>query len=85
MLLHGLLEAVAYIAGFALYRRLRSVYGDPIPNETRWTVIAAAAVGAVVGSKVLYWFEDPRLLAEHWREPVFLMQGKTIAGGLIGD
>jgi prolipoprotein diacylglyceryltransferase len=47
-------------------------------------MIAAAAMGALIGSKVLYWFEDPALMMAHWREPTYLMSGKTIVGALIG-
>jgi phosphatidylglycerol---prolipoprotein diacylglyceryl transferase len=84
MMAHTLFEALAYTVGFIVYRILRARAGDPIPEANRWTVIAAAAVGAVVGSKLLYWIEDPQLVAAHWREPEFLMGGKTIVGGLIG-
>jgi len=47
-------------------------------------VIAAAFVGGALGSKVLYWAEDPAATAAHWREFTYLMGGKTIIGGLIG-
>jgi phosphatidylglycerol:prolipoprotein diacylglycerol transferase len=47
-------------------------------------MIAAAAVGAVVGSKVLYWLEDPALTLAHGRDVGYLMGGKTIAGALVG-
>jgi len=81
---HTVAEALAYTIGFLVYRFLRARRGDAVPEATRWTVIAAAAVGAVIGSKLLYWAEDPQAIAAHWREPVYLMGGKTIVGGLIG-
>jgi prolipoprotein diacylglyceryltransferase len=84
MILHTLFEALAYTIGFAVYRRLRAQRGDAISDPTRWTVIAAAAVGAAVGSKVLFWVEDPMLTIAQWRNPAYLMGGKTIVGGLIG-
>lgn len=54
----------------------------PIPR--RWSVIAAAVAGAAIGSKALYWFENPYLLAANWNNPAYLMGGKTIVGGLMG-
>jgi phosphatidylglycerol---prolipoprotein diacylglyceryl transferase len=47
-------------------------------------VIAAAAAGAAIGSRILYWFEDPALTIAHWRDPAYLLGGKTIVGALIG-
>jgi len=32
----------------------------------------------------LYWFEEPALTAAHWRDPAYLVGGKTIVGALIG-
>lgn len=81
---HLLFEAAAYAVAFQTYRLLRRHYGDALDLSFRWWVIAAAAVGAVIGSKALYWLEDPRLTLAHWNDPSFLMGGKTIVGGLIG-
>jgi phosphatidylglycerol:prolipoprotein diacylglycerol transferase len=80
---HWVFEALAYAVAFRLYLTLRRK-GDVIDDDARWWVIAAAAAGAAVGSKVLYWFEDPRLTLAHWHDPIFLMGGKTIIGALIG-
>ncbi len=80
---HLVFETLAYSVGFAIFRWLRR-NGDPVPREVRWTVIAAAALGAVIGSKVLYWLEDPLLTFRYWHDPQALLGGKTIVGGLIG-
>jgi phosphatidylglycerol:prolipoprotein diacylglycerol transferase len=82
---HLLFEALAYIVGFEVYRRARARQGDHLSDATRWTVIAAAAIGAAIGSKVLFWLEDPRLTIEWLRtDPSRLVGGKTIVGGLLG-
>jgi prolipoprotein diacylglyceryltransferase len=82
---HLVFEALAYTVGFEVYRRLRQRYGDPIDTPTRWTVIAAAAIGAAVGSKLLFLVEDPRATMEALRtNPVLAIAGKTIVGGLLG-
>jgi prolipoprotein diacylglyceryltransferase len=81
---HWVFEFLAYAVGFRIYLRLRRKQGDPVSAPVRWSVIAAAAAGAALGSKVLYWFEDPWSTLEQWREPAYLLAGKTIIGGLIG-
>jgi prolipoprotein diacylglyceryltransferase len=81
---HLVFETLAYFAAFRVYLWLRKRRGDAIEDGERWWVIAGAAVGAVLGSKLLYWFEDPRLTLANWNAPSFLMSGKTIVGALIG-
>jgi phosphatidylglycerol---prolipoprotein diacylglyceryl transferase len=82
--LHLVFEALAYTTGFWLYRWLRRAYGDPIPERIRWQVVAAAAIGAVIGSRVLHWLEDPAATIAHWQDLAYWLGGKTIVGGLIG-
>lgn len=81
---HILFEALAYFAAFRAYLWLRRRSGDTLNDSNRWWIIAAAAIGAAAGSRVLYWFEDPRLTMAHWSNPFFLLGGKTIVGALIG-
>jgi phosphatidylglycerol:prolipoprotein diacylglycerol transferase len=81
---HRFFETLAYIVSFRIYLLLRRRRGDAIPEDARWRVIAAAAMGATVGSKLLYWFEDPSATLRHLNDPAFLLGGKTIVGGLIG-
>lgn len=81
---HLVFETLAYVVGFRAYLWLRRKSGDALEDANRWWVIAAAAAGAAAGSKILYWFEDPRLTLAHWNDPAFLLGGKTIVGALIG-
>jgi phosphatidylglycerol---prolipoprotein diacylglyceryl transferase len=81
---HWVFETLAYAVGFRLYLSLRNRRGDTLAYEARWWVIAAAVAGAALGSKVLYWFEDPSLSLTNWQNPSFLLGGKTIVGALIG-
>ena len=81
---HFLFEAAGYAVAFVIFLWLRQKSGDPIDVPLRWSVIAAAFVGGALGSKILYWAEDPAATAAHWRDPMYLMGGKTIIGGLIG-
>lgn len=81
---HILFESLAYTLGFIVFRWLKRRFGDPVPQEVRWSVIAAAAIGAAVGSKLLYWLEDPRMIYNHWNNLQIVWGGKTIIGGLLG-
>jgi len=81
---HWIFEASAYFLGFRLYLRQRQREGDPLPFDQRMWIIAAAAAGAAIGSKLLFWAVDPVATTQHWHDPVYLMGGKTIVGGLIG-
>lgn len=81
---HLVFETLAYFIGFRIYLALRARQGDVIPEDIRWWVITAAALGAAAGSKLLSILQEPSFVAAHWREPYLLFQGKTIVGGLIG-
>lgn len=86
---HPILETLAYAAGYATFRRFRDKLGDIIPEPQRWTVIAGAAVGALLGSRILGIAEQwPTALAAarsgHFLAMLFMPGGKTIVGGLMG-
>src|ERR1700689_704396 len=81
---HRIFETLAYFVAYRVYASLRRRHGDSLSDESRWWVIAAMACGAAIGSKMLFWLEDPRLTAAHWNDPLYLLSGKTIVGALIG-
>jgi prolipoprotein diacylglyceryltransferase len=81
--LHPLFETLGYAGGFALYRRTRRQQGDLLTEERRWVVIAAAAVGALVGSRILGILEQAPKAGLHWQS-LLAPGGKTIVGGLLG-
>ena len=80
---HVVFESLAYTIGFLTFRLLKKRLTDPVPQGIRWSIIAAAAAGAVIGSKILYWLEDPAILLAH-PDAQTLLGGKSIVGGLIG-
>src|SRR5579863_1652871 len=73
---HIFFETSAYVVGFSLFLLMRRRLGDPVSEDFRWWVIAAAVAGAALGCRLLGWLETPRLDA--------VMTGKTIVGGLVG-
>jgi len=81
---HVFFEALAYAVGFRVYLALRRRQGDVIDSPHRWSVIAAAAAGGAIGSRVLFWFERPSVTLAHWHDVSFLLSGKTMVGGLLG-
>lgn len=81
---HTVFDLLAYTIGFRLFLFQRRRVGDTIDARARWTIVAAAILGAAIGSKLLFWLEDPAETLAHWNDPFFLLGGKTIVGGLIG-
>jgi phosphatidylglycerol---prolipoprotein diacylglyceryl transferase len=86
---HPVFEALGYVTGYAVFRRVRLREGDALAESQRWVVIAAAAVGALIGSRLLGLAEQWPSLQVAWRSGHLLAValtpgGKTIVGGLLG-
>jgi phosphatidylglycerol:prolipoprotein diacylglycerol transferase len=81
--LHPLFETLAYLGGYTLYRHNRTRHGDPLTDDHRWLILAATAIGALLGSRILGLLEQAPAQGFHWHS---LLQpgGKTIVGGLLG-
>jgi prolipoprotein diacylglyceryltransferase len=77
---HFLCEALAYAVGVRLYLRQRSRLSGP----TQLSVLVGAALGAALGSKLLYWLEWPADTLAHLRDVRWLLGGKSLVGGLLG-
>jgi phosphatidylglycerol---prolipoprotein diacylglyceryl transferase len=82
-MLHPVFETLGYTCGYAWYRRARLRSGDLLGDEQRWTIIAAASIGALLGSRLLGLLEQTPRLKMTWQS-IFLPGGKTIVGGLLG-
>ncbi|MFC6645723.1 prolipoprotein diacylglyceryl transferase [Granulicella cerasi] len=82
--LHPVFETLAYVVGYRVYKHLRAQQGDRLNDEHRWLIIAAAAVGALVGARLLGIAEDAPQLGFHGRAFFAMSGGKTIVGGLLG-
>ncbi|AZB44270.1 diacylglyceryl transferase [Bacillus sp. FJAT-42376] len=79
---HFLLESLAYFIGFRVY--LWTKRPSEMTKDTGMWIVVGVVLGAAAGSKILYWLEDPGATVQHWNDPVYLLQGKTIVGALIG-
>jgi prolipoprotein diacylglyceryltransferase len=83
-LLHLLFEVAAFAVGYQYYAFLRKGQGDRIVDEKRMWIIIGAAVGALLGSRVLGALEDPAKLAWGWKALFIAFNNRTIVGGLLG-
>ena len=81
---HYIFESLAYLVAFRMYVLERRKSGDFLETTTRWSIVVAAIAGAAIGSKVLFWFEDPRRTLQYWSDVEYLMSGKTIVGAILG-
>jgi phosphatidylglycerol---prolipoprotein diacylglyceryl transferase len=81
---HFLFESLAYAIAFRIYLHQRKQQGDFLDTSTRWSVVAAAFVGAVLGSKLLNLAENPAETMRRWHDLAYLFGGKTIVGALAG-
>jgi prolipoprotein diacylglyceryltransferase len=81
--LHPVFEALGYAGGYAVYKYQRNRAGDFLSDERRWLLLAATALGALAGSRILGLLEQAPRLGMHWSS-LLLPGGKTIVGGLLG-
>jgi phosphatidylglycerol:prolipoprotein diacylglycerol transferase len=80
---HLLFETLAYVVGFRLYLTRRRRLGDPLPDARRGTIVMAAALGALAGSKLLALLQHAGALVRG-DDVAAVLGGKTIVGGLLG-
>lgn len=81
---HPLFESLGFFLGYRSYVALRRRWGDAIPSDTRLTVIVAAALGALAGSRLLALAEDPSTWNAVTLSRIVLAGGRTIVGALLG-
>ncbi|MFD1887712.1 prolipoprotein diacylglyceryl transferase [Paenibacillus wenxiniae] len=79
---HVLFEALAYFIGFRIYLWTRRPSG--MSKLVSLQILAGTILGAAIGSKVLFWLEDPAATWAAFSQGHFLWGGKTIVGGLLG-
>lgn len=81
---HLVFESLGYLVGSRLFFWLRRRTTDFLAPEQRWTLIAGAAVGALLGSKALVWIQHAGQWSAMAAHPESFAAGKTIVGGLLG-
>ena len=81
--IHLILEYLAFFIAFRYYVVLRRKSNDPISSGNRLSIILGAALGALIGSRVIGFLENP-LLSLSQENLIQILNAKTIIGGLFG-
>jgi prolipoprotein diacylglyceryltransferase len=79
---HLVIEMIAFWVAFRLYLTLKK--RDSLNLQKRVAILIGGILGAAIGSKLLYFLEDPGLfisLLPNWQS---LMEGKSLVGALTG-
>jgi prolipoprotein diacylglyceryltransferase len=84
ILLHVLFEVLAFFIGFRYFLWLRKKQGDKIKSSKRTWIIAGAAFGALIGSRLIGGFEDPSQINKADNILFYFYQNKTVVGGFLG-
>jgi len=81
--IHLVLEYLAFFIAFRYYLYLRKNQIDHISGANRLSIILGAAVGALLGSRMIGFLENPHF-SHHATDLLKLLNIKTIMGGLFG-
>lgn len=80
---HLILEYLAFFIAFRYYVVLRRKSSDSISSNNRLSIILGAALGALLGSRLVGLLENP-LIDFSQQNLILLLNTKTIMGGLFG-
>ncbi len=83
--MHQLFELLGISLGAYYYRWLkRKTSQQSIFAAGNFAVVLGCLLGAGLGNKTLFWLEHP----QHWQQlfanPLLILQGQSIVGGLLG-
>ncbi len=81
--IHLVLEYLAFFVAFRYYVFLRKKTTDVISSENRLSIILGAIFGALIGSRLFGFLENP-LIEMTVQNIIQLLNTKTIMGGLFG-
>ncbi|MGB6269226.1 MAG: prolipoprotein diacylglyceryl transferase family protein [Olleya sp.] len=81
--IHLVLEYLAFFLAFRYYIVLRRKSTDVINTNNRLSIILGAALGALIGSRLVGFLENP-LIQFSQQNLIQLLNTKTIMGGLFG-
>jgi prolipoprotein diacylglyceryltransferase len=84
ILLHAVLELLAFFIGFRYFLWLRRKKGDHIKSPNRVWIIIGAIFGAFIGSRLIGGLEDPTQISKTDNVFLYFYQNKTVLGGFLG-
>jgi phosphatidylglycerol:prolipoprotein diacylglycerol transferase len=84
ILLHSIMEPLAFFTGFRYFMYLRRQQGDVIPSTNRVWIFIGAAIGALLGSRLVGGLEAPPQIGLADNVWFYFYQNKTVLGGFLG-
>jgi phosphatidylglycerol---prolipoprotein diacylglyceryl transferase len=84
ILVHAVLELLAFFTGFRYFLWLRRKTGDNISRSNRIWIIIGVIFGAFLGSRIIGGLEDPPQINRAQNVLLYFYQNKTVLGGLLG-
>jgi phosphatidylglycerol:prolipoprotein diacylglycerol transferase len=84
VLLHSLVELLAFFVGFRYFLFLKKQQGDSLSEKNRTWVFVGAIFGALIGSRLLGGLENPEALMHARIRLLYFYENKTVVGGFLG-
>lgn len=84
ILLHSILELIAYFVAFRYFLYLRKKQGDSIVQTNRMWIIIGAIFGSLIGSRLIGGLEDPTQIQKAENIFFYFYANKTVLGGFLG-
>ncbi len=84
ILLHSILEPLAFFTGFRYFLYLKKNKGDIVETERRVWIIIGAIFGSLLGSRLIGGFENPEQMKNAANLLLHFYMNKTVLGGLLG-
>lgn len=81
---HLLFETLGMFAGFRYFLYLRKKQQDTIPDGNRVGILIGAALGALVGSRLIGALEHPASWLHSSHPLLYFYANKTVVGALLG-
>jgi phosphatidylglycerol---prolipoprotein diacylglyceryl transferase len=81
---HPIAEILSFYLGFKYFQFLKKKKGDHVVDVNRWWVILGAAIGALLGSRLLAALENHALFFNPPNIFYYYLSGKTVIGGVVG-
>lgn len=81
--IHLVTDILSFYLGYKYYAYLRKKEGDHLADDRRFVIIIGAALGALIGSRLLASLENLESFL-HPASLIYYYSNKTIVGGIIG-
>lgn len=81
--IHLVFEYIAFFIAYRYYRFLRLRTLDLITNNNRVSILLGAIIGALLGSRIIGFLENP-MISINVKHLILLLNSKSIMGGLFG-